>query len=822
TPCKNGGQCENSEPNKYRCVCPDGFSGRNCEIDVNDCSDQCKNGATCKDLVHDYQCLCMPGFMGHHCDIDIDECASNPCQNNGQCHDHIAGYQCICPRGFSGLQCQVDIDLCSPNPCKNGASCFNMDADYYCFCMEGFEGKNCSNRKNGQNFEVVDSCTISVASNESDGGTKLVSSSVCGNHGRCRSKPRGLYSCYCDPGFTGTYCHENVNDCSSSPCQNSGTCVDEVNSFQCICAEGWEGALCNLNKNDCSPNPCRNNGSCTDHIADFTCSCRGPWKGKTCSLRYSHCDSTTCANGGTCTDLGTTFACKCLPEWDGNTCQLAKNYTCDSSPCQNSGTCINSGDSFTCICKEGFTGAMCEENINDCNPYPCYNGGTCIDGVNWYLCKCPTGFAGPDCRHNLNECYTKPCSYGSTCLDGIGKFQCICPRGRSGPRCDQVIGVSPAPLPCTFQRRFYNDQSSWQHECNSCQCNNGKVQCTKIWCGPKNCLSHPNISEPVEICIPGQTCVVQTHQTCFTPPCLPWGQCKALDRITDPVPYGIDTTCIPNNDITPNSCAKITLIFDKSKMPTGISVEAICDHLRELPVLHSMLHQDELIILCDRQTGHSDTIEVTLSTKTTVVATSTEAEEEDTKPRTYLMTTVDKLSNYISRKLSNSSALAAVIEVKVETTYMNTTVHHGASYLIPLLCSIMGILGLIAIIIIILYHNRRRRKRPHRERGVHIRIEEQNNKLENVENEENLRRYRNPLFGTDKGGGTLKQSSQELIEIDLEKYEKSPCRRALGQKDTNNDASKNNPPMKLPRTPKNINVELSRTLTDRDERDLIA
>lgn len=40
-----------------------------------------------------------------------------------------------------------------------------------------------------------------------------------------------------------------INECSSRPCQNGGTCVDGANSFTCDCASGWTGTLCELGKN---------------------------------------------------------------------------------------------------------------------------------------------------------------------------------------------------------------------------------------------------------------------------------------------------------------------------------------------------------------------------------------------------------------------------------------------------------------------------------------------------------------------------------------------------------------------------------------------
>ena len=56
---------------------------------------------------------------------------------------------------------------------------------------------------------VIDSCTVSVASNSTPGGVRLISSNVCGPHGRCRSQAGGQFSCECQEGFTGTYCHES-------------------------------------------------------------------------------------------------------------------------------------------------------------------------------------------------------------------------------------------------------------------------------------------------------------------------------------------------------------------------------------------------------------------------------------------------------------------------------------------------------------------------------------------------------------------------------------------------------------------------------------
>ncbi|XP_013414285.1 protein jagged-1b isoform X2 [Lingula anatina] len=821
SPCQNAYACRNLVGD-YVCDCIVGWTGKNCDVNIMDCHGQCQNGGACTDLVNDYFCQCPQGFVGRNCEVNINECGSNPCHHGAHCEDLVNSYRCLCPQGYTGTNCEVDVDLCDPNPCRNGARCFNMVDDYYCLCTENYEDKNCSRPKyrcEVETCQVIDSCTVPIPSNTSLGGIQLVPSRVCGDHGTCYSQADGGFRCVCDKGYTGTYCHENINDCAPNPCLNQGTCIDKIDDFQCICKEGWEGDLCHINKDDCENQPCRNNGTCVDLVDDFTCLCKDGWKGKRCNLRHSHCDASTCSNSGTCIDLGETFTCLCPPQWEGQTCHLAKNHSCDSSPCNNGGTCVNSGDSFACICREGFEGVTCGENINDCNPYPCYNGAKCIDGINWHQCQCSSGFAGPDCRINIDECFSNPCSYGSTCIDEIGSYKCLCPPGRTGDRCQEVIGKQPAPLPCTYSRRVYSHNSSWEHECNSCKCNNGVVQCTKLWCGPLNCLSHPNSSKPVEACPAGQRCIAETNKVCFTPPCLPWGHCVDSASPQGPseaphIPPGVNTQCVPNAAEPSNTCAKITLVFDKSKMPTGISVEGICNSIRQLPIVKTLSQEKTIVILCAIKSGQNDAIEITVSTPDESSAESQPADSVKSKP--FVHRAAEDMSDVISNRMSNSSALVAVVEVKLETTIINKTVDKSSTYLIPVICSIIGLMGIVAIIVLIVWHRRRKQKRAHKNSSS-TSTEFRNNET-NLEIEDNLRRYRNPLFETDKGGGTTSgTNTTELIEYNLEKYEKSPRRggHSYLHKDHNTDSSSSfpeDPPLKKPIRKKESNIEISRTL----------
>ncbi|XP_072128583.1 protein jagged-2b isoform X5 [Mobula birostris] len=691
-PCVNGGTCMNTEPDEYQCACPEGYSGKTCEIDIDNCYGQCQNGATCKpNSVRGYQCICPRGIVGRNCEVEINECASQPCLNEGQCQDLLGGFRCHCLHGYSGTFCEKRINFCDPSPCQNGAKCYILGDNYYCACPEDYEGKNCSLLKDhcrSAPCQVIDSCTVAISSNSSQGGVRLISSNVCGPRGTCISQPGGNFTCACNRGFTGMYCHENINDCIANRCKNGGTCIDGVDSFRCICPDGWEGELCEIDVNDCSPNPCLNGGHCVDGLNDFHCECTNNWKGKTCHSRENQCDGNTCSNGGTCYDVGDTFRCVCAPEWDGSTCNLAKNSSCIPNPCQNGGTCVGSGDTFTCVCKEGWEGPSCTQNKNDCSPHPCYNGGICIDGVNWFRCECAPGFAGPDCRINIDECQSSPCAIGGTCVDEINGYRCICPAGRAGHRCQEVIGFGKS---CFTSGQYHPHGLRWDQECNTCQCMNGNINCTKVWCGQKSCLLQDRPGRENFQCPEGQTCQVSPWLKCFSPPCTDWGECNPQSALP------VHTTCQPNAPYLDNNCAKITLLFNKEKVPKGITVEYICWELRYLPTLRSLSRERALFVLCDFANATNSAVEV-------AVSFTPQAEDQDgALIREVVTKMVDSITQW-----QNSTVMLAVVEVKVETAYIPLP---QPAYLVPVLSVVFGTIWLICISICVWWTRKRRKER---------------------------------------------------------------------------------------------------------------
>ena len=148
-PCLNNGLCRSAAPNQYKCICPAGYGGTNCELVLDVCRTRpCLNGGSCRpgggqstnksqaingsqlanygkptsdsQPVDSFECICPPRWTGERCEIGLNACAQrNPCAPNGQCVDtEDGGYQCRCDRGFTGPNCDQ-----SKHGASNGQKC---------------------------------------------------------------------------------------------------------------------------------------------------------------------------------------------------------------------------------------------------------------------------------------------------------------------------------------------------------------------------------------------------------------------------------------------------------------------------------------------------------------------------------------------------------------------------------------------------------------------------------------------------------------------------------------------------------------------------
>ncbi|VDD75794.1 unnamed protein product [Mesocestoides corti] len=264
-------------------------------------------------------------------------CLQNPCRNGGKCEPFSGtpdGYQCICPEPYGGPNCTIENPTCIDMPCLNGASCEDLpNRQFKCICPPGFAGLRC---------EFKDPCLVKP----------------CLNGARCFSNNLGKRECHCPAGFTGDDCSVDVNECAigeRSPCEHSGTCINEPGGYRCECLSGYTGPRCETLVLNCKPNPCLHGGLCHDKGDGHECLCPRGYEGKRCETNSNDCAGSPCKNGGICEDLIGDFRCNCLPGWKGHFCE-EKMLPCDSKPCLNNGVCENTATGHRCHCTQEWTG----------------------------------------------------------------------------------------------------------------------------------------------------------------------------------------------------------------------------------------------------------------------------------------------------------------------------------------------------------------------------------------------------------------------------------------------------------------------------------
>ena len=72
-----------------------------CSLNIN-----CANGGTPSPECT--ACICPAGYTGDDCAMEIDDCSPNPCQNGGTCMvNSDDGFTCQCPISRNGSDCTM-------------------------------------------------------------------------------------------------------------------------------------------------------------------------------------------------------------------------------------------------------------------------------------------------------------------------------------------------------------------------------------------------------------------------------------------------------------------------------------------------------------------------------------------------------------------------------------------------------------------------------------------------------------------------------------------------------------------------------------------
>uniref|UniRef100_A0A8B9LKR6 Slit homolog 1 protein n=1 Tax=Astyanax mexicanus TaxID=7994 RepID=A0A8B9LKR6_ASTMX len=238
-------------------------------------SNPCKNNGTCSNHPIDfYRCTCPYGYKGQDCEEPIHACISNPCQNGGTCHLKDGAentHWCVCPEGFEGEECEINIDDCEDNDCENNSTCVDGINNYTCLCSPEYTGELCEDK--------LDFCASEL--------------NQCQHDSKCILTARG-YKCECTPGYTGEHCELDFDDCLDNKCKNGAQCIDAVNGYTCVCPQGYSGLFCEFSPpmvlprtSPCDNFDCANEAECVVKDTDPVCQCLHGYAGVKCERLLS-------------------------------------------------------------------------------------------------------------------------------------------------------------------------------------------------------------------------------------------------------------------------------------------------------------------------------------------------------------------------------------------------------------------------------------------------------------------------------------------------------------------------------------------------------
>ncbi|PVD23652.1 hypothetical protein C0Q70_16925 [Pomacea canaliculata] len=549
-------------------TCLQGWGGSACSVQLSTdhgCNkDQvCYHGSTCVpyDNKQFYYCCCAAGYTGINCETDVDECASQPCHNGGNCSQGDPGkYECQCPLRYKGRNCE-ESKTCADNPCLNNGNCSPIRVatteTFYCSCPPGFTGGLCESVITTTTIPTTTTTTPTTTSTPST-TTSLTSTmstpAVCSEdlYGpelqrvlQGRNDCTGHYSCNrltglmeCLPGWRGANCSSKTQPDPGCQCQNGGECFLDT----CCCPDNFTGLLCQTPVSYCRAGRCLNGGTCYEEASGFQCACAAGFTGERCEKAVCpmdffgpscavYCKEEDSCETGQYTCHPDTGARVCRFGWRGQQCSerdpaAQHEVACPNSECRNNGICANN----TCCCRPGFTGSLCHIEILECASSPCQNGARCHDLIADYRCECRRGFAGKNCESRVeptpsdvtspvfDPCYGVTCFNKGTCVNnGTAESICLCLEGFSGKFCQDVVShmtstQNPLLPPC--QKNYYGPDCTTfckeEHSCDMghyyCDPQSGAKICRNGWSGPQ-CLTRIVAHENDPECPKGIPCL---------------------------------------------------------------------------------------------------------------------------------------------------------------------------------------------------------------------------------------------------------------------------------------------------------------------------
>ncbi|CAG9127910.1 unnamed protein product [Plutella xylostella] len=271
---------------------------------------------------------------------------------------------------------------------------------------------------------------------------------------------------------------------------------------------------------------------------------------------------------------------------------------------------------------------------------------------------------------------------------------------------------------------------SWWWGCNVCWCGGsgggagggGGAQCTRLWCGLADCLRAGAACRADEVCVPAAPAL------CLRAPCAAPGECRrVVARAVAAPALPAPPACWPGAPAPPPpGCARVLLELARERLARGAHVERACWWLRRALAAALAPRLTPLALLCDLAPDDDDALDLALWV----------GEEEGPAGAATLDAALRALDELLARRrLAPHALLGAALRLRTAPAPPAPPPAGAAPALAAALAAAAALL-LAGLALLLL---QRRRAAAERAR----RCDEE--KSNNLQNEENLRRYANPL-----------------------------------------------------------------------------
>ncbi|XP_054634275.1 basement membrane-specific heparan sulfate proteoglycan core protein isoform X10 [Dunckerocampus dactyliophorus] len=327
-PCQNGGRCEDSDTSLYKCSCPRGFTGSNCQhhSSLHCHSEACGPDATCinRQSGLGYDCRCHLGKFGNKCmDGELvttplfdgeDSYISYPPLTN--VHDDLR-----VELEFKPLQRDGLMFFCGGKKMRvEDFVAISIAEGHVEFKYELGTGQ--AVLRSPEPVSLGQWHRLVAERNKRDGHLRVDHGPVEKRASPGKAQGLNIHT----PMFLGGVPNMEILPKPANVSNMFEGCIGEV--------------LINNKKVDLSY-------SFTESRAIRKC------------VDTSPCDRRPCLNGGHCMpNAEYEYQCLCKDGFEGEHCEIMKDVCQSDLQCQNGGNCIGG----QCVCQSGFTGLNCEES----------------------------------------------------------------------------------------------------------------------------------------------------------------------------------------------------------------------------------------------------------------------------------------------------------------------------------------------------------------------------------------------------------------------------------------------------------------------------